>query len=152
MTKHLICNSTVRPQADLSEVSTRERRWCIRTVRMLSWRARVALVATLVRRILCSGSHQQAKGAKLEKIAVKSAASPQLTAIPLRCFIDTYLGSDTALVISSSILSSNNFVGGSLLICLIPWPFSLVFPAKTKRKGCLCRGRSSEADIYRKVR
>src|SRR5260370_18567507 len=35
---------------------------------------------------------------------------------------DTYPGSDTALVISTTILSSHDFVASCLFVCLIPWP------------------------------
>jgi TIR domain len=43
-------------------------------------------------------------------------------------------GSDTTLVINSSILSSNNFMGGSLLICLIRPTFFSRFSSKDEEK------------------
>src|SRR5204863_9773388 len=69
----------------------------------------------------------------------KIASSLSLMRIYVLYFSDVYLGSDTGLVISSSILFPNNFVGGSWLIGLIRRPFSLVFPVEMKRKGCLFR-------------
>src|SRR5438874_8293622 len=58
-------------------------------------------------------------------------------------------GSDTGLVISSSILFPNNFVGGSWLIGLIRRPFSLVFPVEMKRKGCLFRNGNVSNPSFR---